>query len=205
MKTDDTRNAEIDDVDVLLSYVDIVAHAVNAAEIIRRLRQDHALSSETIRRALDDRMTERKCDRQFLIHGLEPVLAAAQGIGALCSDCDHPEHEGACEDQGEYPTPTEAAIRKELACAASSNLLPNQAPAVACSLVLRGMNTALMGSLSETVDGGLRLMSPNGQPGQARGGKIPMVEQFFDYADVLVFAVERMVQIESSPIVLPRS
>jgi len=287
------------------TYAYIIAHAVDTAETVQHLQEVHSISGEEIRRGLDAQIAEHKCDRQFLVRGLDPVIAAVRNEIALCSDCDGPAHEGACEDQqgepghvkpsghmkrsdppaldsiidslmvaadtvrrlrdgakspinattavdarirdllnerinarddidrefvldnlrpalmtfsagiddicpyciardDEYVSPTETAIRRALA--ASTSPIPDQAPAIECAVVLRGMSSTIVGALSETPEGGLRLLSPIVDDGSyPRRGEIPMVEQFFDYGDVLVFAVRRSVKIDASqsPILRP--
>lgn len=84
-------------------------------------------------------------------------------------------------------------IRRLLAEAKSP--LPDQAPAIQCLLVLRGMASAIEGSLSETPEGGLRLLSPTGEKGAALN-TILMVEQFFDYHDVLMVAARVDVKLD---------
>jgi hypothetical protein len=94
-------------------------------------------------------------------------------------------------------SPTESVIRMALRAAVSP--LPNQAPAVTCAVVLRGMTSSLFGALSETPEGGLRLLSPNGPP--VAGARVTsMIEQFFNYEDVLVFGIVREVKTESYPL-----
>jgi hypothetical protein len=83
--------------------------------------------------------------------------------------------------------PVERAIRRALAAAASP--IPDQTPAVEAHIVLRGLPQTLSGSLSVGPEGGLRMLSPAGQ------GKL--VEQFFGYEDVVVFAQMRDVTVES--------
>jgi hypothetical protein len=81
--------------------------------------------------------------------------------------------------------------------------LPDQTPAIECGVMLRGVPVTLMGSLSETPEGGLRLLSPD--PSQERpirpGTPMKMVEQFFDYEDVMVVAVRRRVTMEAPRII----
>lgn len=86
---------------------------------------------------------------------------------------------------------TEAIIRTHLMTAKSS-LPGDQTPAIECAVVLRGMSTSLTGALSETPQGGLRLLSPMGD---AARGHVPMVEQFFEYSDVLTFGVRRDIEL----------
>jgi hypothetical protein len=77
--------------------------------------------------------------------------------------------------------------------------LPDQAPALQCHLVLRGMAHAISGVLSETPEGTLRMLSPAGPAD--RGKPLTMVEQFFAYEDVLTIALECQVAPEVSRIV----
>jgi hypothetical protein len=81
--------------------------------------------------------------------------------------------------------------------------LPDQAPAIECGVMLRGVLVTLTGSLSETPEGGLRLLSPD--PAQERsirpGTPVKMIEQFFDYEDVMVVAVRRAVTMEAPRII----
>lgn len=77
--------------------------------------------------------------------------------------------------------------------------LPDQAPAIECGVMLRGVPMTLMGSLSETPEGGLRLLSRSGQA--TPGADIPMIEQFFDYEDVMVIAVQRKVTVNAPRII----
>lgn len=76
--------------------------------------------------------------------------------------------------------------------------LPDQAPAFACGVMLRGVPMTLEGALSETPEGGLRLLS---RGSAIPGGGISMVEQFFDYEDVMVVAVQRSVTTDSPRII----
>jgi len=76
--------------------------------------------------------------------------------------------------------------------------LPNQAPAFACGVMLRGVPVTLEGALSETPEGGLRLLS---RGSVIPGGGISMIEQFFDYEDVMVVAVQRQVTVDAPHII----
>lgn len=78
--------------------------------------------------------------------------------------------------------------------------LPDQAPAIECGVMLRGVPMTLTGSLSETPEGGLRLLSRAGQPTNP-GADVPMVEQFFDYEDIMVIAVQRKVTVSAPRII----
>lgn len=105
-------------------------------------------------------------------------------------------NEFACELMSPATAPatrSTAARTIKAALAAAVSPLPDQTPAVECAIILHGMATSLVGSLSETPEGGLRLLSPIGKT----RGEIEMVEQFFDYADVLVFGQRRIVRAES--------
>lgn len=71
----------------------------------------------------------------------------------------------------------------------------DQAPALTCAIVIRGMPNAISGSLSTTPWGGLRMLSRNGQdPG--------LVEQYFDYEDVMVVALLREVTATARPSII---
>lgn len=85
--------------------------------------------------------------------------------------------------------PVERAIRKALA--ASVSLIPNQTPAIEAVLIIRHVPMTLNGALSESPDGGLRLLTKGDQH---------LVEHFFGWGDVVVFALVRQVSSE----VLPR-
>lgn len=89
-------------------------------------------------------------------------------------------------------------IRRALAEAKSP--LPDQTPAIECGITLVGGSLSFMGSLSETPDGGLRLLAP--VPGHAAPGRtgapVPMMEHFFHYHDVAVFSLMRSVTVETS-------
>lgn len=63
---------------------------------------------------------------------------------------------------------------------------PTQAPALECHVMLKA-GGAVVGSLSVTPEGMLRMLSPN----QAKGGKPVMIEHFFDYEQVADIAVFR--------------
>jgi hypothetical protein len=76
--------------------------------------------------------------------------------------------------------------------------LPDQAPAIACGVMLRGVPMTLEGALSETPEGGLRLLS---RGAAIPGGGVSMVEQFFDYEDVMVVAVQRKVTVDAPRII----
>jgi len=82
--------------------------------------------------------------------------------------------------------------------------LPDQAPALECWITLAGIPMSLQGALSETPEGGLRLMSPmTDRQGQMirRGGQLQMLEQFFCYEDVTSVTVCRAVDVSGSRIV----
>lgn len=98
------------------------------------------------------------------------------------------------------PPPTYATIQRLFK--ENPSALPDQAPAIECGVMLRGVPITLLGALSETPEGGLRLLSPD--PRQERplpGAPVKMIEQFFDYEDVLVVAVQRNVTVEAPRII----
>jgi hypothetical protein len=99
------------------------------------------------------------------------------------------------------PPPSWATIQRLFK--ESPSPLPDQAPAIECGVMLRGVPITLTGSLSETPEGGLRLLSPD--PAQERpirpGTPLKMIEQFFDYEDVMVVAVRRAVTMDAPRII----
>lgn len=82
--------------------------------------------------------------------------------------------------------------------------LPDQAPALECWVTLAGIPMSLQGALSETPEGGLRLMSVmTDQQGNKilHGGKVQMIEQFFCYEEVTSIAVRREVSVSGPRII----
>ncbi len=108
-------------------------------------------------------------------------------------------------------TPTQKTLRRMLAEAKSP--LPDQAPAIQCAITLTGGMLTMEGSLSETPEGGLRMLRVDEQhlqslpprlrpaPGSAA---LPMLEHYFEYADVLAVTIRRTVSTEA-PRILPAS
>lgn len=94
--------------------------------------------------------------------------------------------------------PTERSIRNELQSAEASD---GQSPALEGFVFLRGMPHPIQGALAETSYGGLRMLSVVGKD---RDGTPIMVEQFFDYDDVLVFGLQRATKLEAPLIITPR-
>jgi hypothetical protein len=84
---------------------------------------------------------------------------------------------------------------------------PSQAPALECYVLLRGCPAAIQGIVSTTPEGGLRMMTPSevadkdapppAHPRAPRPTKMVMIEQFFDYEDVITIAVQR--EVKASP------
>lgn len=77
---------------------------------------------------------------------------------------------------------------------------PSQAPALQCHVVLNASVPPIEGVLSTTPEGGLRLMTPmevdapkdpNAHPRMPPPKKMVMLEQFFDYGDVVAICVQR--------------
>lgn len=97
----------------------------------------------------------------------------------------------------EPPPPSWATIQRLFK--ENPSPLPDQAPAIMCGVMLRGVPMTLEGSLSETPEGGLRLLSANGKPDP--NGSVSMVEKFFDYEDVMVIAVRREVTVGPARII----
>jgi hypothetical protein len=65
---------------------------------------------------------------------------------------------------------------------------PTQAKALQCHVILRGQIQPLPGALSTTPEGGLRLLTPG-----AIDNRPCLMEQFFDYDDVVAVIIERAV------------
>lgn len=143
----------------------------------------------------------------------ERMIRAISGMRATIGGGNDPEFTGVLDAMekaahriGVDPPPSpsrsvEALIRRLLKEATSP--LPDQAPAIQGGVVLFGVPMMFEGALSETPDGGLRLLSPvpNQPPPPRRGGRVEMIEQFFGYDDVVVFAVRRQVNIEAPRII----
>ncbi len=109
----------------------------------------------------------------------------------------------------ETSTPTQRTLRRMMAEAKSP--LPDQAPAIQCAITLTGGMLTVEGSLSETPEGGLRMLRPDEQglaqlPRHRRGDmtNVPMLEHYFEYADVLAVTIRRTVSTEA-PRILPAS
>lgn len=71
----------------------------------------------------------------------------------------------------------------------------DQAPAVEVNVILRGLMQPLSGVLSKTPEGTLKLLTPI--PPDRTPGKVIMIEQFFDYADVTSVAVQRELSVSA--------
>jgi hypothetical protein len=78
----------------------------------------------------------------------------------------------------------------------SGRPIEGQAPAIECNVML-GSGQVIMGALSTTPEGMLRLLSP----GKDQQNRPILIEQFFCYADVQVIAVRRDVTGSGSSIV----
>lgn len=92
----------------------------------------------------------------------------------------------------------ERTMRKALA---ALEVIPGQAPALEASVILTGIPMMIQGSLSETNDGGLKMMSPNQSAATHPGLPKSFIEQYFNYDDVVVFAVMREVKFEAAPVI----
>lgn len=96
------------------------------------------------------------------------------------------------------PRPVEAAIRRSMAEATSP--IPGQTPAIQAAIMFFG-GRSIEGVLSETPEGGLRLMSPAEPMTGGPRSHIQMVEQFFGYEDVVIFALRRVLTLEEARII----
>jgi hypothetical protein len=77
-----------------------------------------------------------------------------------------------------------------------SPLGDDQAPSLECAVMFHG-GFSIQGVLSETPDGGLRMLSPSPNPNDARPqrGKVIMTESFFDYSDIVSVGVRREIEV----------
>ena len=76
---------------------------------------------------------------------------------------------------------------------------PSQAPALPCHVVLRGSVPPIEGVLSTSAEGGLKRLTPTQVEDKGnRRMKTVLVEQFFDYADVIAVAVQRDVKADTA-------
>jgi len=113
------------------------------------------------------------------IRAVAQILAQAVGIA----------------DEGRPMCSALAKIYSDLENAKSP--LPDQAPAIQCAVVMRS-GVTIQGALSASEHGGLRMMS---QCGAAGPEGIPMVEQFFDGADVEIYGVPKHVVVDTPRII----
>lgn len=82
--------------------------------------------------------------------------------------------------------------------AAAPTPIPDQAPALECG-VMFASGVQLMGVLSATPEGGLRMLTQAANQGP---NAVMMAEQFFDAADVMVIMVKREVKLESPSLIV---
>lgn len=76
----------------------------------------------------------------------------------------------------------------------------DQRPAIEAHVILRGMTAPLLGILSTTPEGVLHL----GTPTQHNGATV-LIEQFFDYSDVVAVTVFRDVKVTAAPRIITPS
>lgn len=146
--------------------------------------------------------------RTLLDAGLPHDEVMQEVVGRLRSAMDTPEGRQATESYRELFSQvvphvfSEPAPRPPLIYDTIQRLfrehpspLPDQAPAIECAVLFHG-GASIQGSLSETSDGGLRMLSPNPDPSaRPARGKVAMVEQFFDYSDIVMVAVRREIEV----------
>lgn len=169
------------------TVVEIVEYMRAVAQRILGLREHRNLSNQQISGMIGAAVTADPVVKKIVKEALLPFTEEYLGVPSTHSEAS----EEAEADTARWPT--EIEMRRHLAAATSP--LPHQAPAIEALVVLRGMANAISGSLSETPEGGLRMLSKIGE--DPRGGRTHyMVEQFFCYEDVLVFGVQHTVTIE---------
>ena len=150
-------------------------------------------SLESIRMGLDDSLSpEEKLARLKELVATEPALS---DVKITLTDADGEVIDEIRRVPFEFgaPEPPLKATIKRLFSEAESPL-SDQAPALECWILLHGLPTSIHGSLSETPEGELRMLSPAPAP-SGRPGAVMMVEQFFCYGDVLSIAVQRAVDV----------
>lgn len=138
-----------------------------------------------------------------LLEGADPreAFSACAGIPSVKDDPmfarAFAKMESAMDRVANSPPERMKAVIKRLFKEAESPL-PDQAPALECWILLHGLPTSIHGSLSETPEGELRMLSPAPQDNRL-GGSVMMIEQFFCYNDVMSIAVVRPVDVVDEP------
>jgi hypothetical protein len=98
------------------------------------------------------------------------------------------EEQGGREWEGRA---NERTIKRLLTEAGGSD---GNTPAIECAVVLHGYPYPISGALSESQDGGVRLMAPD-------AGASTMIEHFFGYEDIVAVVVRRPISVETARIV----
>jgi hypothetical protein len=170
---------------------------VDTTALLRQLIADFSALGQTTQRILACGL-----DRDMLMEQLVPAMRAS---GENLSDEAREFFSDLAGVSGLSPQaqmrPVEASLRRALAEATSP--LPDQTPAIECAVMFFG-GASIMGVLSETPEGGLRMLSPNPDPNARRAcaaGEVAMTEQFFGYDDVLMFGVTRIISMQAPRIV----
>lgn len=181
---------ETDTVMDIKGLIDAIASSLAAASVSWRRVTAMGVDASTVVRGIRDRVGLSPSECDILSSVIASVIASASsGINQVGVAIPN-DVEGAYTI---HERPMTATIKRLLAEAPAP--LPNQAPAVECGVMFPG-GAQFMGSLSETPEGGLRMLSPAQQ--QTQRGVVQMVEQFFDHADVMVIALKREVKLESA-------
>lgn len=155
-------------------FADLAAHLAAAAELYSQLDHDGSDADLNVEAMI-----------RLIRNDNEPIRDMLEGFG-MAHDIVRTE-----------PT-TSRTIRRLLAEAPRK---AGQSPAIECAVVVRGMAQAMQGALSESPEGGLRMLLPTGP---TQPGKMPeFAEHFFDYEDVAIVALLRPVTIEAPRIIQP--
>jgi hypothetical protein len=207
--------------------VELVEHAYAAAATIQEMRQ-HGLSTEAVLREVAGKLRPREAGilhEDMLVDVLSPLLSllismlvddgtseaermkrAFSGIHAHAD----PDFVGTLAkmdsaiDRVASSPPARMKVTIKRLFSDNPSPLPDQAPALECWVTLAGIPMSLQGALSETPEGGLRLMSvmtDHGGNKVMQGGKYQMIEQFFCYEDVTSIAVRREVSVTGPRII----
>lgn len=126
-------------------------------------------------------------------------LPGAPATGLEARICDYIDQVAA---EKAKPQPQLRPTIERLFAENPSPLGDDQAPAIMCAIALHGFPAPIQGALSQTAEGGLRLMAPAEPNARSRDGSVTMIEHFFDYRDVIMIAVRREVAMQEPKIII---
>lgn len=178
----------------------MLAHIPRMRDVTATMLDGLGFAAEAVRLTLcgtpDEQM--QHLGRMSFIPGLTVSVRGADGNIITNPDGEQIARASATACSPFMPRPVETIIRRLLAEATSP--LPDQAPAIQGGVVLIGVPMTFEGALSETPEGGLRLLSL--APGQNSNAKrIEMIEMFFGYEDVATFVRRQVVTVDAPSII----